>query len=161
MPITPETVERLTAAVSELVRTGRHISARAAVHSVGELPSFGWALLAPLQRDGDQRCSAVARRAGIDISVASRQLAVLERHGFVERRPDPEDGRASLFRLTEAGAAALAATRSLRRDWAAAALNDWDDDAARLLADLLERLVTDIGRAGPVRPHASPVLATG
>lgn len=144
MPIPPATVDRLTTAISELVRTGRHISSRLAMRIYGELPSFALALLVPLQREGDQRVSTLAHRAGIDASVASRQLAVLERHGFVERRPDPVDGRASLFRLTEAGAAALAATRSLRCDWAAAALADWDADDARQLADLLERLVTDI-----------------
>jgi DNA-binding MarR family transcriptional regulator len=158
MPITPETVDRLTAAISELVRTGRHVSGRAAAHIYGELPSYGWALLIPLQRDGDQRVSALAHRAGIDTSVASRQLAVLERHGFVARRPDPLDGRASLFRLTEAGASALAATRSLRSDWAATALADWDDDAAGHLADLLERLVTDIDRAAAPRASRPPAL---
>ena len=95
--------------VSQLVRTGRHVSARAAGQLYGDLPSFGWALLVPLERDGDQRCSALAARAGVDVSVASRQLAVLERSGYVERRPDPRDGRASLLRLTPAGAEALAA----------------------------------------------------
>ena len=52
--------------------------------------------------------------------MASRQLAVLERLGYVERRPDPQDGRASLLRLTAAGADALAATRALRAEWALA-----------------------------------------
>jgi len=33
--------------------------------------------------------------------------ATLERAGYVARRPDPSDGRASLFSLTPAGSAAL------------------------------------------------------
>src|SRR3954462_9456388 len=88
MPITPETCDRLTAAVSQLVRAGRHVSARAAGQLYGDLPSYGGPLLFPLQQDGDQRSSALAARAGVDVSVASRQLAVLERSGYVERRPD-------------------------------------------------------------------------
>ncbi|MCW2532040.1 MAG: transcriptional regulator, MarR family, partial [Blastococcus sp.] len=100
MPITPETRDRLTSSVSQLVRTGRHVSSRAAVQLYGELPSFGWALLVPLERHGDQRCSVLALQVGVDVSVASRQIAVLERLGYVERRPDPQDGRASLLRLT-------------------------------------------------------------
>jgi DNA-binding MarR family transcriptional regulator len=161
VPIPPETVDRLTTAISDLVRTGRHLSGRAATQIYGELPSFGWALLIPLQRDGAQRVSALAHRAGIDTSVASRQLAVLERHGFVERRPDPRDGRAYLFRLTDDGAGALAATRSLRSDWAATALADWDDDAAGHLADLLERLVTDIDLHHPSAPPRLHAPSTG
>jgi DNA-binding MarR family transcriptional regulator len=157
MPISPETLDRLTTGLTELVRTGRHVSSRAATHITGDLPSFGWALLAPLERDGDLRCSALAARAGIDVSVASRQLAVLERQGHVERRPDPKDGRATLFRLSAAGVAALAAARRVRAAWATGALAGWDEDDARLLADLLDRLVADIGHAAA----AGAVAAAG
>jgi DNA-binding MarR family transcriptional regulator len=152
MPITPETRDRLTSSVSQLVRTGRHVSSRAATQLNGELPSFGWALLVPLERDGDQRCSILALQAGVDVSVASRQIAVLERLGYVERRPDPQDGRASLLRLTEAGAAALASARALRSEWALTALAGWDESEARLLAALLDRLVADLETAGAAHP---------
>lgn len=159
MPITPETRDRLTAAVSQLVRTGRHVSARAAVQLYGDLPSYGWSLLVPLERDGDQRCSALAARAGVDVSVASRQLAVLERSGYVERRPDPLDGRASLLRLTAAGVAALENARALRSDWALGALSGWDEDDAQLLTSLLGRLVDDLSSAG-AHPQARAVVPT-
>jgi DNA-binding MarR family transcriptional regulator len=153
MPITPGTRDRLTASVAQLVRTGRHVSPRAAAQLYGGLPSFGWALLLPLERHGAQRCSALAMHAGIDVSVASRQIAVLERAGHVERRPDPDDGRASLLSLTPAGVAAIAATRALRSEWALGALAGWDEDDARMLSDLLDRLVTDLETAG--RPHGT------
>jgi DNA-binding MarR family transcriptional regulator len=148
MAITAETVDRLTSSVAQLLRTGRHVSARAAGHLYGDLPAFGWGLLVPLERDGDQRCSALAVHVGVDVSVASRQLAVLERAGYVERRPDPEDGRASLLRLTGSGAEALAAARALRSDWALAALAGWDEAEARQLSGLLDRLVSDLETAG-------------
>jgi DNA-binding MarR family transcriptional regulator len=148
MPISPETRDRLTASVAQLVRTGRHVSGRAASQLYGDLPSFGWALLLPLERDGDQRCSALAVRAGVDVSVASRQLAALERAGHIERRPDPQDGRASLLSLTAAGAEAMAATRALRSEWALGALADWHEDDARQLTDLLDRLVSDLESTG-------------
>ncbi|MGY1590545.1 MarR family winged helix-turn-helix transcriptional regulator [Geodermatophilus sp. SYSU D00708] len=147
MPITPETCDRLTAGVARIVRTGRHLSARAADAVYGDLPSFGWALLVPLEQDGEQRCSALAARAGIDVSVASRQLAALERSGYVERRPDPDDGRASLLHLTEAGAAALAGTRAARSEWATTALAAWGEDDAQQLSAFLERLAADLERS--------------
>src|SRR3954468_6782640 len=144
MPMSPATCERITASLSALIRAGRHISARAATQINGELPSFGWALLLPLERDGEQRCSALAAQAGVDVSVVSRQVAALERAGFVERRPDPRDGRASLIGLTPAGTGALPATRAERAHWAAAALPGWDEQDAERLGDLLDRLVTDL-----------------
>jgi DNA-binding MarR family transcriptional regulator len=155
MAISPDTRDRLTASISQIVRTGRHISSRAATQLNGDLPSYGWALLVPLEREGDQRCSALAAHAGVDVSVVSRQLAVLERSGHVERRPDPCDGRASLFRLTSAGVAALAEVRALRADWALGALAGWDESDARLLSELLDRLVTDLDTAGVRQPAAA------
>lgn len=159
MSISPDTRDRLTASIAQLIRTGRHVSSRAASQLYGELPSYGWTLLLPLEQDGDQRCSALAARAGIDISVASRQVAVLERSGYVERHPDPHDGRASLLRLTPQGADALTATRAVRADWALNALSGWDEDDARRLTDLLDRLRTDIEVASPPPAPRLPVGA--
>src|SRR3954447_23577807 len=100
MPVSPAACERITSTLSRLIRTGRHISARAAAQIYGDLPSFGWTLLVPLEREGEQRCSTFAAMAGVDVSVVSRQVARLEKAGYVERRPDPRDGRASLIGLT-------------------------------------------------------------
>src|SRR4051795_8904193 len=152
MPVSPAACERITSTLSRLIRTGRHISARAAAQIYGDLPSFGWTLLVPLEREGEQRCSTLAAKAGVDVSVVSRQVAALERAGYVARRPDPRDGRASLFSLTPAryvprgpaprdggaslfslppaGSAALAATLVERAHWAAAALSGWDEQDA-------------------------------
>ncbi|SHG71490.1 MarR family winged helix-turn-helix transcriptional regulator [Geodermatophilus nigrescens] len=154
MPLTPATRDRLTAGIARLLRSGRHVSARAADAVHGDLPSFGWALLAPLERDGEQRCSALAAQVGVDVSVASRQVAALERSGLVERRPDPHDGRASLIGLTPAGSAAIAQTRAVRSEWAAEALAGWTEEEAARLGDLLERLAADLDRAAVPRPHA-------
>ena len=156
MSISPGTRDRLTASIAQLIRTGRHVSTRAATQLYGELPSYGWTLLLPLEQDGDQRCSTLAARAGVDVSVASRQLAVLERSGYVERHPDPRDGRATLLRLTAQGAEALAATRAMRADWALAALSGWSEHDARRLTDLLDRLRADIEVAVPAPRTAHP-----
>jgi DNA-binding MarR family transcriptional regulator len=155
--LTQETSERLTAGMSRLVRTAKHLGHRVAADLYGDLPSFGWALLVPLEQDGEQRCSALAGQAGVDVSVVSRQVSALERSGYVERRPDPLDGRASLIRLSEAGAAALAHTRETRGQWAAAALSDWTEDEARQFTGLLEKLADGLDAAGRGRsPWSGP-----
>lgn len=160
MPLSPATRERLMASVAQLIRAGRHLSSRAAAQLHGDLPSFGWPLLLPLERDGDLRCSTLASLAGVDASVASRQLAALERAGYLLRRPDPHDGRAALFQLTDQGAGALATSRALRAEWAQTALAEWDEDDARRLTGLLERLVGDLDVVG-AQARPGPVAADG
>ncbi len=155
MQLTRETSERLTTGMSRLVRTAKHLGHRVAADLYGDLPSFGWALLVPLERDGEQRCSALAAEAGVDVSVVSRQVSALGRSGYVERRPDPLDGRASLIRLSDAGAAALAHTRETRGQWAAEALSDWTEDEARQFTALLEKLADGLDAAGRGRPPRS------
>ncbi len=159
MQLTRETSERLTAGMSRLLRTAKHLGHRVAADLYGDLPSFGWALLVPLEQDGEQRCSALADHAGVDVSVASRQVSALERSGYVERRPDPLDGRASLIRLSDAGAAALAHTRDVRSQWAAEALSDWTEAEARQFSDLLEKFADGLDAAGRRRPARSSPAA--
>ena len=148
MRITRDTTDRLTVGIGQLLRVGRQLSHRAAHELYGDLPSYGWAVLVPLESGGEQRLSALALQLGVDGSVASRQVAVLERSGLITRRPDPQDGRASLLGLSEAGRAVLAHTRQVRSEWAVAALADWTDDEAELLGRLIERLSADLAAAG-------------
>ena len=157
MQLSRETSERLTAGMARLVRTVKHLSHTVAGDLYGDLPSFGWALLLPLEQDGEQRCSALAGHVGVDVSVTSRQVSALERAGYVHRRPDPLDGRASLIRLSDAGAAALARTRDVRSQWATEALSDWSEDEARQLSTLLEKLSDGLDRAG--RDARAPAAA--
>lgn len=161
MPTTPDTRLRLTADLARLIRAGRHLAARAADSLYGDLPSYGWAMLIPLEQGGEQRCSTLASAVGIDVSVASRQVAALERAGYVARRPDPRDGRAALLRLTDAGAAALATARALRDHWAASALSRWDEDDAVRLSELVERLIEDLDASARTtgRPAATEVAS--
>jgi DNA-binding MarR family transcriptional regulator len=159
--ISRDTSERLTAGVGRLVRTGRQLGHRAAADLYGDLPSSGWALLASLDQCGEQRCSALAATLCVDVSVASRQVSALERSGYVLRRPDPLDGRASLIGLSAEGVAALARVRELRSQWAFGALEHWSEDEARHFSAQLERLADDLERTGR-RPssalhHATPV----
>jgi DNA-binding MarR family transcriptional regulator len=162
--ITRDTSERLTAGVARLVRTGRQLGHHAAADLYGDLPSFGWALLAFLEQGGEQRCSALAARLHVDVSVASRQVSALERAGYVGRRPDPIDGRASLISLSREGVAALARVRKLRSQWAFGALERWNEDEARELSALLERLADDLERSArrsPSPPRTSATRAVG
>jgi len=53
---------------------------------------------------------------------ASEIVALLEREGYVQRRPHPDDGRARVVELTDAGRAGLVRSRTLWGDLVA----DWE-----------------------------------
>ncbi len=63
----------------------------------------GYLLISRLAVDGPIRSSDLAEKVQADPSTVSRQVAALVRDGYVERRADPMDGRASLLVITERG----------------------------------------------------------
>ena len=69
------------------------------------------------------RLTALAARAGQTHQSMGEVVAELEQRGYVERAPDPDDRRARLVRLTDAGRdlvrAALEAIDGIERDWTA------------------------------------------
>ena len=68
------------------------------------------------------RLTDLADRSGFTKQAISEAVADLERYGYTERIPDPEDGRAKTIRLTEAGreahAAGLRIFADIERRWA-------------------------------------------
>ena len=65
--------------------------------------------------DGGTRVSELARRAQITKQSMAELVAHLERNGYVERVPDPDDRRAKLVRSTARGSELYAIARALRR----------------------------------------------
>jgi DNA-binding MarR family transcriptional regulator len=97
-----------------------------------------------LERHGPSRVSELAEEARVDLSVISRQLQSLEANGLAERRPDPEDGRAHLVRMTPLGTEALAVARTALDDRVADQLAHWEPEEVRALAESLRRLMHDL-----------------
>src|ERR687897_1491129 len=56
-----------------------------------------------IDRGGGVRLTALADRSGLTKQAVGEAVADLERLGYVERVPDPSDGRAQINRLTESG----------------------------------------------------------
>lgn len=67
------------------------------------------------------RVTGIAARAGMTHQAAGELIAALEARGFLERRPDPADGRARIVVLTSAGRAlirtALREIAAIERAW--------------------------------------------
>ncbi|MEX5637308.1 MarR family winged helix-turn-helix transcriptional regulator [Parafrankia sp. FMc2] len=60
-------------------------------------------LISHLAANGPKRLGALAASVQSDPSTVSRQVSALVRAGYVERRADPDDGRAVVLDVTEAG----------------------------------------------------------
>jgi DNA-binding MarR family transcriptional regulator len=63
-------------------------------------PAYG-SLLIPLYEEDGLRQGELARRARLSKQTLTTMARALERAGLVERRPDPEDARATRIFLTE------------------------------------------------------------
>ncbi len=88
--------------------------------------------------------SEIARLARVRKQTTAQAVEQLERAGYVERRPDPADGRAQLVFLTDKGASvrpiAMAAGRRVEEEWAALIGQDDLETLRELLQRLLARL---------------------
>lgn len=102
-------------------------------------------LLHVLSRCGPLRARDLAQVCGLDSSTVSRHLRQLQDDGLVERRPDPDDGRAHLVSLSAAGADTAAVTRDERHRIVLDRLADWPSGDVRALSTLLSRLAAEVG----------------
>jgi DNA-binding MarR family transcriptional regulator len=144
-----ETLDHLVRGIYAFGAVNREVQRRA----VPEYPPACLQALAVLARTDAERVSEIADLLRIDLSVASRQVAVLEAAGWVERAPDPDDRRAQKLDVTDAGRATLDAAHARMVAAYEGVLTDWSDDDLATLSDLLARVRDDFARL------AEPALA--
>jgi DNA-binding MarR family transcriptional regulator len=115
-------------------------------HALAELGSQGFTALAVVQVQGPLRVGEIAEQLGVDLSVASRQIASLTAEGYVERSEDDRDGRAQLVAVTTAGRRALRESHRRMVSAFTQVLEGWDDEDVQTLTRGLERLRDDFAR---------------
>jgi DNA-binding MarR family transcriptional regulator len=102
------------------------------------------AVLTRLHKEGPSSASALASAEAVSHQAIGPILAVLETRGYIQRSPDPTDGRRQLVSLTAAGVAQADNTTSAREEWLARALQDrLTEDERRVVRNamaLLNRL---------------------
>ena len=129
----------------ELVRVVKliHVARQRAPRQHPSVDPMAYPLLFNLSQ-GPMRVSALAEVVHADVSTVSRQVSTLVEHGFVERTPDPDDGRAQVLGVTEEGAALLQALRDGRDRWMQELLADWSAEDVSTLTDLLARFAGEL-----------------
>ncbi|HWD54734.1 MAG TPA: MarR family transcriptional regulator [Acidimicrobiales bacterium] len=114
----------------------------------GDLTSSETSALARLDRTGPTTAAELARLERISPQSMGATTGALEERGFVERGPDPSDGRRAILSLTPPGAAWLKRRRSARSEHLSAALESAFTRAElkqlQVAAPLIERLAQHI-----------------
>lgn len=145
VPTTEVPTEQVTELLVALSRARRWLTRLATVQPA-RLGASGVSALAEIVSSGPLRLGDLAARERIAPPTLSRIVAGLVEHGYVERRPDPDDARAGLVAATAAGKALLVEMRAHRTAELTARLARLsEDDRAALLAaaPALRRLVQD------------------
>jgi DNA-binding MarR family transcriptional regulator len=93
--------------------------------------------------------SELATRLEISKQGAAQIVDDMEHRGYVERYPDPDDGRARLIRLSERGRHALATARRFHRDYERRLVRAHGAEAVATLRAMLEAIGGDGQRVDP------------
>ncbi|WEV26500.1 MarR family winged helix-turn-helix transcriptional regulator [Streptomyces sp. 71268] len=128
-------VETIRREMTTFARRARAVAAR--IHPELSLVSF--TLLAHLEDSDGCRATDLAAHYLLDKSTVSRQIAALERLGYVERRTDPADHRVQVLHLTASGTEVLRGVTASRRALMRRRLADWDVADLEQFATYLRR----------------------
>ncbi len=90
--------------------------------------------------EGGSRLTDLAEQAGIAKPSAAFLIDQLERSGYVERVPDPTDGRARLIKVAARGRRSVAASRAIVAEVEA----EWTAHLGDRRVAQLRRLLTDL-----------------
>ncbi|HEY6730630.1 MAG TPA: MarR family transcriptional regulator [Solirubrobacterales bacterium] len=93
--------------------------------------------------DGGTRVSVLAERAQVTKQSMAELVAHLERHGYVERTPDPGDRRAKLVRSTPRGAELYA----LAREFVIETEAEWERRLGKAKLRQLRQLLKELNAA--------------
>ena len=100
---------------------------------------------------GPLTIGALAERLGVTQQAASKSVADLERRGYVERAPDPDDARARLVGLTDRGRGVIAAAREQRAALGGELAERLGERRVESARRLLLDVVADLGGEAAVR----------
>lgn len=125
--------------IARMLRT--HFDARA--RALG-LTRAQWTMMMSIQvREGATQ-SEVASGLEINTVTAGRIIDRLETSGWIQRRPDPVDRRVNRLFLTQEAAPMLTQLSEIGREEEAVTLNGFSSEELVTLADLLDRIITNM-----------------
>lgn len=113
------TKQPLASTIAEELRTVASVlkrKLREQGHAEDLTPSQASALVR-LEKEGPMTTSALARAEGMRPQSMGALLSTLESSGLVSGKPDPSDGRQTIFSLTNRCRSLIEEGRAARQDW--------------------------------------------
>jgi len=101
------------------------------LYDPSELTPSATSVLSRLSKSGPMTASELAVAERVRPQSVAATLAVLDEHGLLERRRDPDDGRRQLITLSRAGGALVTDRRRAGEQWLARSLQDHFTEAER------------------------------
>ncbi|WP_099159139.1 MarR family winged helix-turn-helix transcriptional regulator [Virgibacillus ndiopensis] len=104
-----------------------------------KLERSAYILLRQLSTHGPAGVKILADQLQLDISTVSRQAAALEHKQYVDKVPNPRDGRAYFYRITDLGNRELDEAKQRRYDRLSNLLKDWSEEERESFGQLLRK----------------------
>lgn len=134
----------MEATAGELRRAVSQVKRRMRSTRSSDLSTPESSVLSRLDRNGPDNIAGLARWDQVTPQTMGSTVAALEARGFIERHPDPDDGRRFVLSLTAAGARQVRDIRDAATQKIAVALREHlSPDEIRLIHDaapLIERV---------------------
>ena len=130
----------------------RSMHARQSAAVGARVTRAGYALLRSLHEQGALTMAELARECAMDPAAAARQVQALEHDRLVRREVGEHDARTNVVHLTDDGRAVYRRMVNVRTRYLEQVLASWPRADRAALADLVDRLVTDL-QSVPYRPR--------
>lgn len=104
-----------------------------------DLQAGAYLVAAHIAEHGPLRASELTATLSLDKAAISRHVQALIELGLIESSRDPDDGRAWLLSITDAGRDGLVAVGEVRRAGLSERLAAWSDEDLAELVELLHR----------------------
>jgi DNA-binding MarR family transcriptional regulator len=119
----------------------RKLLARMAEAGFGDVREGHGCVFGFIDMERGSRLTELAERSGLTKQAVGEAVGELQRLGYLQRVPDPDDGRAKIITLTDRGRDACQTIRRLfddvEREWA----EQLGEDRVAALRDAAERIV--------------------
>ena len=145
-------------AVAEMITLGTDLMFRYLVDR-DDLSASAALVLNRINREGPMRLTALAEAEGASQSGMTQLVQRMERQGLLERWSDPDDGRASLVMLGEAGQRFWAARNDVLRQRVAALLPTVSEDDQVALWLAAQVVVRVLGQMRDIAGSQAQVVA--
>lgn len=134
-----ELATELGSALNALLVASRTVMAASSARFHPDLQPAAYQLAVMLADQGTVKAGRLAERLGMDKSAVSRLAKSLCDHGLAQASADPDDGRATVYSLTEEGLKSMNAANATKSDAFFSRLAGWSDAELTLFISLLRK----------------------